>query len=575
MTTKMTVLYDTQRSPFETMLRELPLQPLSVFLANGFQNPAQVSPVQFEKVVCEGALLSQDIRDTFPILSEKNQGILGSQPGHAITGKKIAVFFSGGPAAGGHNVIVGLHAILGAQNRLYGVKAGPKGLLAGDLFEITDTSEIRNTGGFDFLGSDRTKITTDEQFALVRKWVAHYALDGIVVVGGDDSNTNAAFLAERLSDLNCTVVGVPKTIDGDLQIWPWVPISFGFDTATRIYAELVGNILKDTPSSRKYWHFVKLMGRSASHIALEVALQTQPTITLISEEIAEKKQSLDSIITDMAKTVVRRAISGRAYGVVLVPEGVIEFIPDVAGLIAELNDVMGHVDAQALGLTQRQSYVVARLSPAGKTSFLALPEVIQTKLLMDRDSHGNLQVSQIPSELLFVESIAEKVLMIQANPGAFLSDLSDKDLAALAKFSFAPLTHFFGYEGRCGAPSRFDAAYTYNLGLAAGSAALQGLTGHMVGITEMATGGKAVALPLTALIHAERRHGKTSYVIKKALVTLDSPAFKAFESHRDVWAMGDCFSSPGPRQYVGPLSQLMPLTVALNQGYDSAVYQLA
>jgi pyrophosphate--fructose-6-phosphate 1-phosphotransferase len=469
---------------------------------------------------------------------------------------------------------VGLKDILGDHNRLYGVTAGPKGLLAGDLFEITDVSGIRNTGGFDFLGSDRTKITTSEQFEKVRHWVSHYKLDGIVVVGGDDSNTNAAFLAENLADLNCTVVGVPKTIDGDLQVSPWVPISFGFDTATRIYAELVGNILKDTPSSRKYWHFVKLMGRSASHIALEVALQTQPTMTLISEEIAERQQSLDTIVTDMAKTVVRRALSGKAYGVVLVPEGVIEFVPDVADLITELNDVMGHADAQSLALTQRHAYVVAKLSESGKSSFLALPEVIQTKLLMDRDSHGNLQVSQIPSELLFVESIAAKVAMIQANPGSFLPGLSEKELAVLAKFSFSPLTHFFGYEGRCGAPSRFDAAYTYNLGLAAGSATLQGLTGHMVGITEMTTGGKAVALPLTALIHAERRHGKTSYVIKKALVTLDSPAFKVFDAQREKWALGDCFSSPGPRQYVGPLSQLMPLTVALNQGYDEAVYQL-
>jgi len=569
MTTKTTVLYDTQTSPFEAMLRELPLQPLSVFL-----DGSTLAPVYFEGSLDAGAVLSQEIRDTFPVLSQKNQSILSSRPGKAVSGKNIAVFFSGGPAAGGHNVIVGLKDVLGSGNRLYGVKAGPKGLLAGDLFEITDVSQIRNTGGFDFLGSDRTKITTDEQFALVRKWVGHYALDGIVVVGGDDSNTNAAFLAERLVDLNCTVVGVPKTIDGDLQVWPWVPISFGFDTATRIYAELVGNILKDTPSSRKYWHFVKLMGRSASHIALEVALQTQPTLTLISEEIAEKKQSLDSIVTDMAKTVVRRAISGKAYGVVLVPEGVIEFVPDVADLITELNDVMGHADAQLLEPAQRHGYVVEKLSAAGKTSFLALPEVIQTKLLMDRDSHGNLQVSQIPSELLFVEAIAAKVAMIQATPADFLPGLSEKELAALAKFSFAPLTHFFGYEGRCGAPSRFDAAYTYNLGLAAGSATLQGLTGHMVGISEMATGGKAVALPLTSLIHAERRHGKTSYVIKKALVTLDSPAFKAFETHREAWAIGDCFSSPGPRQYAGPLSQLMPLTVALNQGYDSAVYQL-
>lgn len=565
-----TLLYHTQQSPFERMLRALPLSPLAVFGTEG----QPLSPVHFSEQLVSAAPLSADIQATFPQLSQQQRGILGSRPGAPVTGKKIAVFFSGGPAAGGHNVIVGLKAILGDHNQLYGVKAGPKGLLAGDLFEITDVSDIRNTGGFDFLGSDRTKITTDAQFEQVRHWVQQYGLDGIVVVGGDDSNTNAAFLAERLVDLHCTVVGVPKTIDGDLQIWPWVPISFGFDTATRIYAELVGNILKDTPSSRKYWHFVKLMGRSASHIALEVALQTQPTMTLISEEIAERAQSLESIITGMATGVARRAMSGRAYGVVLVPEGVIEFIPDVADLIGELNDIMGHDAAQKLALSERHAHVVAQLSVAGRQSFLALPEVIQTKLLMDRDSHGNLQVSQIPSELLFVESIAAKVQEIQANPTAFFQNLSDKELAALAKFSFAPLTHFFGYEGRCGAPSRFDAAYTYNLGLAAGSAVLQGLTGHMVGITDLATGGRAVALPLTGLIHAERRHGKTSYVIKKALVTLDSPAFQVFAQQRDAWLLGDCFSSPGPRQYVGPLSQQMPLTVALNQGYTSTMYQL-
>jgi pyrophosphate--fructose-6-phosphate 1-phosphotransferase len=565
-------LYDTQNSPFERMLRELPLHPLSVFLSDNASR--EMAPVQFSEVLFPGDPLSADIQETFPVLSHQHRGILGSRPGTPVTGKNIAVFFSGGPAAGGHNVIVGLKDILGDHNRLYGVTAGPKGLLAGDLFEITDVSGIRNTGGFDFLGSDRTKITTSEQFEKVRHWVSHYKLDGIVVVGGDDSNTNAAFLAEKLSDLKCTVVGVPKTIDGDLQVWPWVPISFGFDTATRIYAELVGNILKDTPSSRKYWHFIKLMGRSASHIALEVALQTQPTMTLISEEIAARAHSLDLIVTDMAKGVLRRAMLGHAYGVVLVPEGVIEFIPDVAGLIGELNEIMGDSEAQAVVVGARHAYVVGHLSADGKQAFLSLPEVIQTKLLMDRDAHGNLQVSQIPSELLFVESIAAKVHVIQANPGSFFSDLSDKELVALAQFSFAPLTHFFGYEGRCGAPSRFDAAYTYNLGLAAGSAVVQGLTGHMVGITDMATGGRAVALPLTGLIHAERRHGKTAYVIKKALVTLDSPAFQAFAAHRDAWALGDCFSSPGPRQYTGPLSQLMPLSVALNQGYASSVYQL-
>lgn len=562
-------LYQSQQSPFEAMIRTLPLPSVPEFNQKG-----HLSPIVFSEPCTEKTALSEDIQNTFPILSKRLTGILGGTPGVPVSGKKIAVFFSGGPAAGGHNVLVGIREILGTNNILYGVKAGPKGLLSGDLFEITETDSIRNTGGFDFLGSDRTKITTDAQFEQVRHWVTQYSLDGIVVVGGDDSNTNAAFLAERLFDLNCAVVGVPKTIDGDLQIHPWVPISFGFDTATRIYAEMVGNILKDTPSSRKYWHFVKLMGRSASHIALEVALQTQPNITLISEEIASQKRSLDSLITEMAITVLRRAAAGHAYGVVLVPEGVIEFIPDIAQLIQELNDVMGNPEMQTKPLVERKSVVLASMSPDASDSFRALPDSIQDKLLLDRDSHGNLQVSQIPSEALFVEAIAHKVAVIQKTIDDVLPNLSEKERKAAVLFSFAPLTHFFGYEGRCGAPSRFDAVYTYNLGLAAGSAVLQGLTGYMVGITDLNKGGRAVAIPLTSLIRPEKRHGKTAYVIEKALVTLDSPAFQTFAAHRERWALGDCFSSPGPRQYEGQLSQLMPLTVALNQGYQEAYYRL-
>lgn len=559
--------YNDQNSPFETMLRALPLTPISDFCTK----EGDLSPAVFDVALTDTQQFSHA---AFPILSQKNGAFLGVGRTMTYTERplNVAVFFSGGPAAGGHNVIVGLKEIL-RGHRVYGVKAGPKGLLAGALFEIHTVDEIRNTGGFDFLGSDRTKITTEAQFAQVREVVKTYALDGIVVVGGDDSNTNAAFLAEALADLKCSVVGVPKTIDGDLQVGSFVPISFGFDTATRIYAELVGNILKDTPSSRKYWHFVKLMGRSASHIALEVALQTQPMITLISEEIAQKKQTLDAIVTDMAKIVALRAAQGKAYGVILIPEGVIEFIPDLTYLIGELNEAMGKLTDQAALISQRKAYVLERLSDASKQVFVSLPSVIQEKLLMDRDSHGNLQVSQIPSEELFISAIAAKISEIQKAPEHFFSCTPDES-ARIRTFSFAALNHFFGYEGRCGAPSRFDAEYTYNLGLAAGTAILQGLSGYMVGIKDLDKGGRAVAIPLLSLIHEERRHGKTSFVIKKALVELDSPAFQYFAQEREGWALSDSFSSPGPRQYSGPCAQLMPLSVALNQGYKAPFYKI-
>jgi len=439
------------------------------------------------------------------------------------------------------------------------VKAGPKGLLEGDLFEIADDAvqRITNTGGFDFLGSDRTKIKTPEQFEAVKKTCKDFNLDALVIVGGDDSNTNAVFLAEYLFDEGVQVIGVPKTIDGDLQAGKLLPISFGFDTATKIYAEMVGNILQDTPSSRKYWHFIKLMGRAASHVALEVALQTRPAVTLISEEVAERKSSLKEIVEEIAQVVVKRSQKKINHGVVIVPEGLIEFIPEMTGMISALNEVMGsQQDLDALALAQRRELIAAKLDAANLALYDSLPEFIRDMLLLDRDSHGNLPVSQIPTEKLLIEMVGRRV----------------KELDPKLKFSTN--SHFFGYEGRCGAPSLFDAAFTFNLGLTAGSLVLDGRTAYMASVTDFHKGGRPLALPLTGLLNIERRHSKEEIVIEKALVRTQSPAFRFFAGRRQSWAEADCFSSPGPRQFWGPTSRQAPILVALNQGYPSLKFAM-
>jgi pyrophosphate--fructose-6-phosphate 1-phosphotransferase len=466
-----------------------------------------------------------------------------------VIGKRIAVLFSGGPAAGGHNVVAGLKKIIGKKNTLLGVKAGPKGLLEGNLFEITDAAvaTVLNTGGFDFLGSDRTKIKTEEQFQQVFATCKKYKLDAIVVIGGDDSNTNAAVLAELLFDKGVQVIGVPKTIDGDLQVANLLPISFGFDTATKIYAEMVGNILQDTPSSRKYWHFIKLMGRAASHVALEVALQTKPAICLISEEIAEQQRSLASIIDEIAQIVVARAKKGIKHGVVLIPEGIVEFIPEMKVLVAELNEALA---------VHGQSEALNHLSTDSALLFKSLPPYIQEMLLAERDSHGNLQVSLIPTERLLIDMTARRV----------------KEIDSGVKFN--TLNHFFGYEGRCGAPSLFDAAYTYNLGLIAGSLILAGKTGYMAALTDLDKGGKVLAIPLVGLINIERRHGKDEMVIEKALVKTTAKAFKYFAARRAAWADSDKFASPGPRQLWGPAAKQVPISVALNSEYGSLEFKI-
>ncbi|MEK6556878.1 MAG: diphosphate--fructose-6-phosphate 1-phosphotransferase [Candidatus Margulisiibacteriota bacterium] len=349
------------------------------------------------------------------------------------------------------------------------------------------------------------------------------------------------------------VIGVPKAIDGDLQIAEKLPISFGFDTATKIYSELVGNILQDTPSSRKYWHFIKLMGRAASHVALEVALQTKPALTLISEEVAQKRLSLGELVDQIASTVIRRAKNGIYHGVVLVPEGLIEFVPEMNTLLADLSDKLAqsHHELDGLSLQAKRESMSSRITAKHAKLMVALPDYIVEMLLADRDSHGNLQVSLIPTEQLLIDMTANRI----------------KELDKTVPFSTQH--HFFGYEGRCGAPTLFDAAYTYNLGLTAGSLILSGKTGYIASLTDLDKGGTPSALPLTGLLHIERRHGQDEMVIEKALVQTDSPAFLYFESRRRDWAEKDCFCSPGPRQLWGPASRQLPMSVALNQGYES------
>lgn len=550
---------ESHHSLFEKEIRKLETPVAKVFLKSGKIHPASFGK-KGEKLESKNA---SETAKAFPQVVGQSGNLILHSSGlneNPPSGKRVAVLFSGGPASGGHNVVYGLRQVLGDKNTLLGVKAGPKGLIEGNLFEISMESveAIKNTGGFDFLGSDRTKIKTDEQFAAVKKTCKDHKLDAIVVIGGDDSNTNAAVLAEKLFADKVQVIGVPKTIDGDLQAGKYLPISFGFDTATRIYAEMVGNILQDTPSSRKYWHFVKLMGRAASHVALEVALQVKPAVCLISEEIAEKKMPLADIIDSIAKIVVARAKKGINHGVVVTPEGLIEFIPEMNALLVEMNEVVAHGEKELASLSgeKKRDWMKGKLAGANQKLFGSLPDYIQDMLLLDRDSHGNLQVSLIPTERLLIDMTAARV----------------KELDPAVKFS--TLNHFFGYEGRCGAPSLFDAAFTLNLGLAAGSLILEGKTGYMASMTGFDKGGEILAVPLTGLINVERRHGKDEMVIEKALVKTSASAFQYFESRRGDWANADLFASPGPRQLWGPVAKQLPISVALNQGYPGLEFSL-
>jgi pyrophosphate--fructose-6-phosphate 1-phosphotransferase len=465
----------------------------------------------------------------------------------------VGVILSGGQAPGGHNVIAGLFDGLKKghpQSRLLGFLGGPIGLINGKYIEITADliDHYRNTGGFDIIGSGRDKIETQEQLEKVAQVAQELGLNGVVIIGGDDSNTNAAVLAEffKKKGSSTQVVGCPKTIDGDLKN-AYIETSFGFDTACKTYSELIGNIARDSLSAKKYWHFIKLMGRSASHIALECALQTQPNICLIGEEVAAKKMTLNQIVEDVASVIAKRAEKGLNFGVALIPEGLIEFIPEIGVLIAQLSDVLAH-DAEGQkefdklnGLEAQLNWLKHHLKPENYQVFESLPVEIQKQLLLDRDSHGNVQVSLIETEKLIVEMVKRK-LKAWSQEGRY-------------KGKFSAQTHFFGYEGRCAFPSNFDADYCYSLGFTAFVLFQNGLTGYLSSVRnthksadEWVCGG----IPITMMMNIEQRHGKPKPVIKKALVELDGKPFKTFTAHRESWALESAYLFPGAIQYYGP-----------------------
>lgn len=462
----------------------------------------------------------------------------------------VGVILSGGQAPGGHNVICGLYDALkkaNPENQLYGFLGGPSGILEDKYMVMTDEliDQYRNTGGFDIIGSGRTKLETKEQFAVCTKVCREHSINAIVIIGGDDSNTNAAVLAEyfRANNEPVCVVGCPKTIDGDLKNES-IETSFGFDTATKTYSELIGNIERDANSARKYWHFIRLMGRSASHIALECAMQTQPNICLVGEEVEAKNQSVEDITNYIADIVAKRAEKGLNFGVCLVPEGLIEFIPSLKVLIAEINDLLANTEAQFNALetsADKISFVEQRLSASSKSVFDSLPVEIKAQLLADRDPHGNVQVSKIETEKLLIQTVGARLAQMKKE-GKYNGKFNSQN-------------HFFGYEGRCAFPSNFDSDYCYSLGYNAFFLVNANLTGYLSSVTNLekpADQWQAGGIPITMMMNMEQRHGEKKPVIKKALVELDGKPFKYFESNREQWALETCFTFPGAIQYFGP-----------------------
>ena len=472
-------------------------------------------------------------------------------PGDKCEDKRmnVGVILSGGQAPGGHNVISGLFDALkklNEENRLYGFLMGPGGLVDHNYIEITASflEKYRNTGGFDMIGSGRTKLEKEDQFEKGLEVIRELDIKALVIIGGDDSNTNACVLAEYYAakQYGVQVIGCPKTIDGDLKN-EQIETSFGFDTATKTYSELIGNIERDCNSARKYWHFIKLMGRSASHIALECALQTQPNICLVSEEIQAKDQTLNEIVENIASVVAYRAKEGNNFGVVLIPEGLIEFIPAIGRLIAELNDLLAAhgADYKDLDKDAQREYILAHLSDANRSTFETLPEDVARQLSLDRDPHGNVQVSLIETEKLLSNMVAAK--------------LNEWKKQGKYQGKFSALHHFFGYEGRCAAPSNFDADYCYALGTSAAQLIANGKTGYMAIVkntTDCTDNWKAGGVPITMMMNMERRTGEMKPVIRKALVELEGKPFKTFAANRDEWANNTCYVYPGPIQYWGP-----------------------
>ena len=461
----------------------------------------------------------------------------------------VGVILSGGQAPGGHNVISGLFdgiKKLNKDSKLYGFILGPGGLVDHNYKELTADiiDEYRNTGGFDIIGSGRTKLEKEEQFEKGLEIIRELGIKALVIIGGDDSNTNACVLAEYYAAKNygVQVIGCPKTIDGDLKN-AMIETSFGFDTACKTYAEVIGNIQRDCNSARKYWHFIKLMGRSASHIALECALQVQPNICIVSEEVEAKDMSLDDVVTYIAQVVADRAAAGNNFGTVLIPEGLIEFIPAMKRLIAELNDFLAAngEEFNSIDRANQREYIINHLSAENAAIYASLPEGVARQLSLDRDPHGNVQVSLIETEKLLSEMVATKLAEWK------------KEGKCVGKF--APQHHFFGYEGRCAAPSNFDADYCYSLGYTASVLIANGKTGYMSSVrntTAPAAEWIAGGVPITMMMNMERRHGEMKPVIQKALVKLDGAPFKAFAAQRETWAKETAYVYPGPIQYFGP-----------------------
>ena len=505
----------------------------------------------------------EEIKKMFP--NTYGMPVIEFVPGEAVSLPpfNVGVILSGGQAPGGHNVISGLFdgiKSLNPDSRLYGFILGPGGLVDHKYMELTSDiiDEYRNTGGFDIIGSGRTKLEKVDQFESGIKIIRELGIKALVIIGGDDSNTNACVLAEYYAAKNygVQVIGCPKTIDGDLKN-DQIETSFGFDTACKTYSELIGNIQRDCNSARKYWHFIKLMGRSASHIALECALQCQPNVCLVSEEVEEKNMSLDQVVGMIADVVAARAEEGNNFGTVLIPEGLIEFIPAIKKLIAELNDVLATDEAKAVARENQIDYVKAHLSAENLATFNSLPADVASQLALDRDPHGNVQVSLIETEKLLSHMVGDKLAQMAAE-GKY-------------KGKFAAQHHFFGYEGRCAAPSNYDADYCYALGFNASRLIANGKTGYMsiiknttVPAEEWIAGG----VPITMMMNLEKRAGEMKPVIRKALVKLDGAPFKFFASKRDEWAKNTCYMYPGPIQYFGPteVCDQSTITLKLEQG---------
>ncbi|MCR4907484.1 MAG: diphosphate--fructose-6-phosphate 1-phosphotransferase [Lachnospiraceae bacterium] len=510
----------------------------------------------------------EKIKALFPNTYGKNEITFEKGKNTSVSKKQVVgVILSGGQAPGGHNVVCGLYDAIKAAdsgNVLLGFRGGPSGLIEDNYIEFTDEyiDKFRNTGGFDIIGSGRTKLETTEQFKIVTEVAKKHGLTAIVIIGGDDSNTNAAVLAEYMAANNTgvQVIGCPKTIDGDLKNED-IEASFGFDTATKTYSELIGNIERDANSAKKYWHFIKVMGRSASHVALECALETQPNICLIGEEVAAKKMSLSAIADYIADSVEKRGNNGENFGVAIIPEGIVEFVPEFSMLISEINELLAGKKTEEFNALPdwdaKYEFIEKGLSAEAFGVFKILPQFVQQQLFLERDPHGNVQVSLIESEKLFSALVADK-LKARAAAGTY-------------KGKFGTQHHFFGYEGRCAFPSNFDADYCYSLGYNAFMLIQYGYTGYLSKVSNLSKPAEewvAGGMPITKMMNMERRSGEDKPVIRKALVELDGRPFEYFAEHRDEWAEKTCFTYPGAIQYFGPaeVCDLTTRTLALEKG---------